>query len=165
MHVHLWCCFPEGKEPFRHTTKGLFGLGDKIDMLKEIDAYGGVVFGSQGQCFSCIVSLSSCLFLQLAPFSFIQTDKTVLMVSFLNPTALLMLCIRTATHTLPIRDCKCQKLRWRLAVCINKNHKEANQHTDAIRQMHIYNIKTGVFLSFDMFFYVSCFYSDFIDRI
>lgn len=49
MHVHLWCCFPEGKEPFRHTTKGLFGLGDKIDMLKEIDAYGGVVFGSQGQ--------------------------------------------------------------------------------------------------------------------
>lgn len=51
MHVHLWCCFPEGKEPFRHTPKEIFGLGDKIDMLKEIDVYGGVVFDSQGQCF------------------------------------------------------------------------------------------------------------------
>lgn len=38
-----------GKEPFRHTTKEIFGLGDKIDMLKEIDVYGGVVFDSQGQ--------------------------------------------------------------------------------------------------------------------
>jgi len=106
MRVHLWCCFPEGKEPFRHTTKAIFRLGDKTDKLKEIDAYEGVVFDSQGQMsplllfFFILVSPS-----HSSPFLFFllfytNIDITVLLVSFLNPITLFMLCIHTITNKL-----------------------------------------------------------------
>lgn len=76
MQRHSQCCLPKGKKPFRHTTKGIFRLDDKIDILKEINAYGGVVFDSQGQS----SPLPLFFFLPVcpthsAPFSFhIQTD-------------------------------------------------------------------------------------------
>lgn len=67
MQRHPPWCLPKGKEPFRHTTKGIFRLGDKIDTLKEIDAYGGVVFDSGTKLSSSIVFLSSSLPHPLTP--------------------------------------------------------------------------------------------------